>query len=91
MVGHDLYFTGGHIRVDRLGRAFGDDSLDFGHPFETRRIQDCSDLGLFLRPHDDLHNATAIANLQKDQPPQIPPAVDPALQFDSLSHILPAQ
>ena len=88
--GHDLDFTGGHVRVGRLAGAQPDLAFHLQHPFVAHAVGNIV-CGRVLWIEDDLDNAPGVAQVEKNQAAVVPAAVHPSGQAHSPARIRGAQ
>ncbi|MNL55787.1 hypothetical protein D3C87_1792220 [compost metagenome] len=85
-MGEHFHFTGRHIFIDLAVRTgtHGADDLDAEFIAQVVRLVE---RGLLVRIEEHLHDAFAVAHINKDQAAQIATTVDPTTQSDFLAHV----
>src|SRR5512145_1116811 len=84
--------TARELGVAHRGWSRHDLALDAEHRFRTDRLRACHHLGGSpARPHRDLHEPGAVAQIEEDDPSEVAAPVDPAAQFHLLPDVLLAK
>ena len=82
LVGDDFDFAGGDVRVDGVGVAQLDVADDGDDVLGAQRLGLLVELGAGVGGDDDLGDAGAVAQIEKDEVAEIAAAVDPAHEDD---------
>ena len=87
LVGHDLDRTGGQLVVFRSLEAFGHFAGDLDHVLIAQSVSGLGHRGLLFRTEDNLRDALAVAQIDKNDPTVVATRADPTREGDAAANI----